>query len=113
MPAQQKVMHASAAATSATTLLYPTPQAAERTLDLEEAALGTDGADMADAEHPPPAVLRRAWPDDELVLPHGGLEPFESVPCLFLGFVSSEALQVLSWFTAGPTACLCFLCPYT
>lgn len=63
----------------------PYSQAAERTLDLGEAVLGTDGADVADAEHPPPAVQRRAWPDDELVLPHGGLEPFESVPCLSFG----------------------------
>ena len=52
-------------------------QAAERALDLEEAALGECAGGLAQGGAPPPPLQRRAWPADELLLPRGGLEACE------------------------------------
>ena len=52
-------------------------QAAERALDIEEAALGESAGDLAQGGAPPPPLQRHAWPADELMLPRGGLEACE------------------------------------
>ncbi|KAK9838302.1 hypothetical protein WJX81_003198 [Elliptochloris bilobata] len=65
-------------------------EAAERALDLEEAALGVADGESTTGDAPLEPVQRRPWPADELVLLRGGLEPCEPADWMVSEIASQE-----------------------